>query len=149
MSKTFSNCALGALAASLLGASAGALAHHSYSMFDMKETKTLTGTVKQFDWTNPHTWLWVYVTNDKGSVEQWGIEGMSPNFLGRRGWNRNTLKAGDKITLDIHPLKNGEKGGTFLGVTLPDGKVMKMSGEALRAEAAKAEGDKAPPKAPY
>jgi hypothetical protein len=122
-----------------LGASAAALAHHSFSMFDMQATKTLTGTVKQFEWTNPHTWLWVYVTNASGAQEQWGIEGMSPNFLGRRGWKRDTLKAGDKITLDIHPLRNGEKGGTFLSVTLPDGKVMKMSGEALRAEAAKGE----------
>ena len=122
-----------------LGGSSVALAHHSYSMFDMQTTKTLTGTVKQFEWTNPHTWLWVYVTSDGGAQEQWGIEGMSPNFLGRRGWSRNTLKVGDKITLDIHPLRNGEKGGTFLSVTLPDGKVMKMSGEALRAEAAKGE----------
>jgi hypothetical protein len=111
-----------------------ALAHHSYAMFDMQATKTLTGTVKDFEWTNPHTWLWVYVTNASGAQEQWGIEGMSPNFLGRRGWARNTLKPGDKITLDIHPLRNGERGGSFVSVTLPDGKVMKMSGEALRAE---------------
>ena len=92
------------------------------------------------------------MTNDQGAAEQWGIEGMSPNFLGRRGWSKNTLQPGDKITLDIHPLRNGEKGGTFLSVTLPDGKVMKMSGEALRAEAAKGEaagklGEA--PKAPY
>ncbi|HEV7714828.1 MAG TPA: DUF6152 family protein [Steroidobacteraceae bacterium] len=124
---------------SLLALASAAFAHHSFSMFDMKQTVTLTGTVKQFEWTNPHSWLWVYVPNDKGEMEQWGIEGMSPNFLGRRGWSKNTLRAGDKITLDIHPLRNGEKGGTFLSVTLPDGKVMKMSGEALRADAAKSD----------
>ncbi len=150
MSKTASRLLLGAVAAVLLGVSAGAFAHHSYSMFDMQTTKTLTGTVKEFEWTNPHTWLWVYVTNDKGAQEQWGIEGMSPNFLGRRGWSRNTLKAGDKISLDVHPLRNGEKGGTFLSVTLPDGKVMKMSGEAPRAAAATGEGSKpAEPKQAY
>ena len=119
----------------LLAASVGVSAHHSYSMFDLKETKTLVGTVKQFEWTNPHSWLWVYVPNGAGAIEQWGIEGMSPNYLGRRGWSRNTLKAGDKITLEIHPLKNGERGGTFLSVTLPDGKVMRMTGDQARAAA--------------
>jgi hypothetical protein len=132
-----------AVAGVSLAASQAALAHHSYAMFDMQATKTLTGTVKDFEWTNPHTWLWVYVTNANGAQEQWGIEGMSPNFLGRRGWSRNTLKPGDKITVDIHPLRNGERGGSFLSVTLPSGKVMKMSGEALRAEAA-AQNDKKP-----
>lgn len=146
MSTMISRVAGAVLVAAMAGASAGALAHHSYSMFDMKTTKTLVGTVKQFEWTNPHSWLWVYVPNDKGEMEQWGIEGMSPNFLGRRGWSKNTLRPGDKITLEIHPLRNGEKGGTFLTVTLPDGKVMKMSGEALRADAAKADGAK--PEAP-
>ena len=133
-----------ALAGVSLAASPAALAHHSYAMFDMQATKTITGTVKDFEWTNPHTWLWVYVTNASGAQEQWGIEGMSPNFLGRRGWSRNTLKPGDKITVDIHPLRNGERGGSFLSVTLPDGKVMRMSGEALRAEAAGKAGDPKP-----
>ena len=124
-----------ALAAALLSACAGAaFAHHSFSMFDMQTTKTLNGTVKQFEWTNPHTWLWIMVANDKGEMEQWGIEGMSPNYLGRRGWSKNTLKAGDKIKVDIHPLKNGEHGGTFLNVTLPDGKVLKMFGAEIPPE---------------
>ena len=136
---------LAALAGVSLGFSPAAPAHHSYAMFDMQATKTITGTVKDFEWTNPHTWLWVYVTNANGATEQWGIEGMSPNFLGRRGWTRTTLKPGDKVTVDIHPLRNGERGGSFLSVTLPDGKVMKMSGEALRAEAAaKAGAEKKP-----
>jgi len=146
MSTMISRVAGAALIAAMIAASASAVAHHSYSMFDMKTTRTLVGTVKQFEWTNPHSWLWVYVPNDQGEMEQWGIEGMSPNFLGRRGWSKNTLRPGDKITLEIHPLRNGEKGGTFLTVTLPDGKVMKMSGEALRADAAKA--DDARPDAP-
>ena len=124
-----------------LGLAGTVSAHHSFSMFDMKTTRTIAGTVKQFEWTNPHTWLWIMVPNDKGELEQWGIEGMSPNFLGRRGWSKNTLKPGDKISLDIHPLRNGEKGGTFLNVTLPDGKQLKMFGAQIPGEAS-AEGGK-------
>ena len=131
-----------AAAAVLMVASGAAIpqfasAHHSFSMFDMKATKSISGTVKQFEWTNPHTWLWMYVANDKGELDQWGIEGMSPNFLGRRGWSKNTLKPGDKVTVEIHPLRNGEKGGTFLNVTLPDGKVLRMFGAQIEGETAK------------
>src|ERR1043165_5631614 len=119
------------LVVAVAGMSAAALAHHSFSMFDMKTTKTITGTVKQFEWTNPHTWLWVMVPNEKGELEQWGIEGMSPNFLGRRGWSKSTLKPGDKVTVEIHPLRNGEHGGTFLNVTLPNGKKLMMFGAQI------------------
>lgn len=119
------------LALMLVAVCGSAYAHHSFSMFDMKTTKTITGTVKQFEWTNPHTWLWVMVPNEKGELEQWGIEGMSPNFLGRRGWSKSTLKPGDKVSVEIHPLRNGERGGTFLNVTLPDGKKLMMFGAQI------------------
>lgn len=122
----------------LIAVSGTAFAHHSFSMFDMKVTRTITGTVKQFEWTNPHTWLWIMVPNEKGELEQWGIEGMSPNFLGRRGWSKSTLKPGDKVSVDIHPLRNGEHGGTFLNVTFPDGKKLMMFGAQI--EDAKSEG---------
>ena len=100
--------------------------HHSFDMFDTSKQITLTGTIKEFQWTNPHTWTWVDVPNDKGGSDTWGIEGMSPNFLGRRGWSKHTLNPGDKITLTIYPLKEGKLGGTFLRCTLPDGKQMVM-----------------------
>jgi hypothetical protein len=103
-----------------------ALAHHSFTMFDSSRTVTITGTIKEFQWTNPHTFTWVDVPNDKGVIETWGIEGMSPNYLGRRGWTKNTLKPGDKVSIVIFPLKSGERGGTFLRCTLPDGKEMVM-----------------------
>lgn len=122
------------LVVAVAGMSAAALAHHSFSMFDMKTTTTIAGTVKQFEWTNPHTWLWLMVPNEKGEMEQWGFEGMSPNYLGRRGWSKNTLKAGDKIKVEVHPLKNGEHGGTFLNVTLPDGKLLKSWGAEIPPE---------------
>ena len=106
------------------GASAPALAHHSFAMFDFQASKTVTGTVEQFDWTNPHTFIWLQVpsADGKGATERYGFEGMSPNFLGRRGWSKNTLKPGDKVTVTYHPLKDGSKGGTYQKVMLSDGK---------------------------
>jgi hypothetical protein len=101
-----------------------ALAHHSYSAFDMVGTKTVTGKVTKFDWSNPHSWIWIDVKNEQGVVETWGIEGMSPNFLARRGWNRTTLKPGDVITMTFHPVRGGDKGGSFVSA-------MRSTGEAL------------------
>src|SRR5215471_1114980 len=105
-------------------ATAPALAHHSFAMFDFQASKTVTGTVEQFDWTNPHTFIWLQVpTAGNSSVtERYGFEGMSPNFLGRRGWSKTTLKPGDKVTVTYHPLKDGSKGGTYQKVQLQDGK---------------------------
>ena len=120
----------GKLAAATLLLAAVALAHHSFTMFDFTKEVTLTGTIKEFQWTNPHTFTWIDVKNDKGEVETWGIEGMSPNYLGRRGWSKHTLKPGDKVSIVIHPLKEGEKGGTFLRCTLADGKEMVMFGNS-------------------
>jgi len=106
------------------GAAAPALAHHSFAMFDFQASKTVTGTVEQFDWTNPHTFIWLQVPTAAGNgvTERYGFEGMSPNFLGRRGWTKSTLKPGDKVTVTYHPLKDGSKGGTYQKVMLPDGK---------------------------
>jgi hypothetical protein len=105
-----------------------AWAHHSFSVFDMQTEITLEGEVVEFEWTNPHTWVWVNVTNEDGTVTKWGFEGMSPNYLGRRGWTRDTLKPGDRITVMANPLKSGEPGGTFLRCTLEDGTVKVMFG---------------------
>ena len=111
-----------------LAAAAPALAHHSFAMFDMTQEKTVSGTVTDFQWTNPHSWIWLEVPTAGGASEQWGVEGMSPNFLERRGWPQNTLKVGDKVTVVVHPVKNGGKGGSFVRVTLPDGTVRNMLG---------------------
>jgi hypothetical protein len=89
---------------------------------------TIEGEVVEFQWTNPHTWTWLDVTNEDGSVTRWGLEGMSPNFLGRRGWTRHTLAPGDTVTIVIAPLKSGEPGGTFLRATLEDGTEKVMFG---------------------
>ena len=95
-------------------------AHHSFAAFDMSKEQTITGVVSRFDWTNPHTFIWVDVTNDKGAVENWGIEGMSPNFLGRRGWSKTSVKPGDKITVSVRPLKEGKTGGMFIRAQIGD-----------------------------
>ena len=105
------------------GAAVPALAHHSFAMFEFQASKTVTGTVEQFDWTNPHTFIWLEVpTGANGATERYGFEGMSPNYLGRRGWSKSTLKPGDKVTVTYHPLKDGSKGGTYQKVMLSDGK---------------------------
>jgi hypothetical protein len=105
-----------------------AAAHHSFAAFDVTSQKTVTGTVKQVDWTNPHIWLWIDVPNDKGGADTYGFEGMSPNFLARRGWTRTTLKTGDKITINFRPMKDGSKGGMFMTGQMATGKTLSMQG---------------------
>ncbi len=115
-------------AAAALGAGP-AWAHHSFAMFDMNQENTLSSTVKDFQLTNPHSWVWLTVADGAGGTDQWGLEGMSPNYLERRGWSKRTISPGDKVTVVIHPVRNGEHGGELLRMTLPDGKEMVMFGE--------------------
>jgi hypothetical protein len=116
---------IGAAAAAALVAIPSS-AHHSTAMFDWGKSVDLKGaTVVRWDWTNPHTFLYVTVPN-AGKSDTWAFEGMSPNHLGRIGWSKRTLKAGDKIDLTYYPLKDGRKGGFNVTVTFADGKVMKQ-----------------------
>lgn len=98
-----------------------ALAHHSFEMFDVQKTVDLTGTVKQWQWTNPHAWIQLNVEHD-GTVTEWSLEGVSVNQLERQGWKRNMLSVGDTVTVTIHPLRNGKSGGQWLKVIGADGK---------------------------
>ena len=88
---------LGAVVIALAVAGVSLSAHHSFAVFDMTSEKTITGTVSKFEWTNPHTFIFVDVPNDKGVIETWAIEGMSPNYLGRRGWSKTSVKPGDLV----------------------------------------------------
>ena len=99
------------------------LAHHSYSMFDMNKTVALEATVVKFKWQNPHAFIEIDAAA-RGGPERWAIEMTSPNNLAQEGWKRTSLKPGDKITLWIHPLRSGAKGGAYAGVRLPDGKTL-------------------------
>jgi hypothetical protein len=110
-------------AVAALTVSGAAVAHHSTAMFDFQKTIELTGTVKDFQWTNPHTWTNVTLEGSK-ATGVYGLEGMSPNYLSRNGWTKRTLKPGDKITFEVHPLKDGRKGGFMVSAKLADGTVL-------------------------
>ena len=97
-----------------------ALAHHSFAMFDANATTNLEGTVKEFQWTNPHAWIMLNVSKD-GAEQQWAIEMGGPAGLARQGWRPKTLTPGMPIKVTIHPLRDGTSGGQFISATLPDG----------------------------
>jgi hypothetical protein len=119
-------------AALIVLAGGAASAHHSFAAFDTTAEKTITGTVKQFDWTNPHTWIWVNVSNGQGAAaDTFGFEGMSPNYLARRGWTKSTVKPGDTITITYRPMRDGSNGGMFMSGKLSSGKVLSMTGLAI------------------
>lgn len=100
-----------------------AFAHHSFAMFDAEKTLTLKGTVKVFNWTNPHTFLVMMVPTAEGP-QQWSIEMGPPVLLAKQGWVPKSIKPGDKISATVHPLRDGTNGGRYLTVALPDGKIM-------------------------
>jgi hypothetical protein len=102
-----------------------AFAHHSHAMFDSTKQVTLVGTVKEFDWTNPHCWIQVLAADPdhpQAAPVEWGVEMDSPLALFRRGWKPETLKAGDKITVVVNPLRDGRPSGQLVSATGPDGK---------------------------
>jgi hypothetical protein len=108
----------------VFGMGGSALAHHSAAGIDRTKSVTVTGTVKEFRWTNPHSWIDVDVTDDKGVTQTWSVEMTSPAFLLRAGWKASTVKAGDKVSITLRPFRNGDPGGLFMSVALPDGRVL-------------------------
>lgn len=108
----------------MLAVATSAAAHHSFAMFDMKKDVTMTGTVTDFAWTNPHSWMHLDVVDPKGGTVNWAIEMTSPNNLVLTGWRRSSLKPGDKVTVTYHPLLNGKPGGSLIKVVLADGRVL-------------------------
>jgi hypothetical protein len=99
-----------------------AFAHHSPIVFDRTKQVTLTGTVTEFRWGNPHSWIHIDVADAAGKVANWGIEMDPASHLARAGWRASTLKPGDKVSVVVYPLRNDEKGGQYRSITLPDGK---------------------------
>ena len=111
----------GLLALLLLGASSRGLAHHSMAMFDMEKVVTLSGTVTEFQWTNPHCFIQLSVP--KGSaVEEWSVEMAAPLQLFARGWKKSMVRPGDRISVVIHPMRDGSKGGVIVSAASVDGK---------------------------
>jgi hypothetical protein len=120
---------LSSLACLALGAfSTPAWVHHSGAMFDPNKEATITGAIKEFNWTNPHSSFKVDVANTAGQVETWAIEMNSPQNLIRQGWKRTTLKVGDKVTVVVRPLRDGKPGGSYMSITLANGTVLSGQG---------------------
>jgi len=101
------------LPVALLAASAHA--HHSFAMFDFEKVVTIDGTVKEFQWTNPHVVLWVTVAGKPGEEPAvWSLEMTSPGNLTRGGWDRKVVSAGDHVSVDLNPLRDGRHGGALI-----------------------------------
>jgi hypothetical protein len=113
-----------AIVATLQLAETPAFSHHSNVAFAVETVLTATGTVKEWQWSNPHTWLIMDVEDGKGGKVQWAMEGRAPGVLLRAGWSRSVLKAGDKVTVHYSPSKDGSKVGMIARVTMADGKVL-------------------------
>jgi hypothetical protein len=105
-----------------------ALAHHSYAMFDRSRTESVAGTVVGVELVSPHGWLRILVADPKGAANEWSMEMGAPGQMRRAGWDDATLKPGDKVTVQIHPLHDGSYGGQLVSVTLANGKVLAEGG---------------------
>jgi hypothetical protein len=116
-----------ALAALVLAGARPAGAHHSFAMFDTANPVTISGVVTEFEWTNPHSYIEVDVS-EGGALKHWTIELGSTSILQRGGWKFTTIRKGDKITAVLGPLRSGETGGLLVRVTLPDGRVLGNGG---------------------
>jgi catechol 2,3-dioxygenase-like lactoylglutathione lyase family enzyme len=101
-----------------------AQAHHSPAIFDQSREIQISGTVTEFVWANPHSWIHLDVATGDGSLERWSVEMNPPTYLVRGGWRSNTIKPGDRVTVVVHPLRNDEPAGQYVSITLPDGRVL-------------------------
>jgi hypothetical protein len=119
---TFKALGLGCVAVAMYAVPA--FAHHSFAMFDAQKSMTLEGTIKEFQWTNPHSWIVFMVKTPAGTEEQWAIELGSPGGLARQGWLPKTLTPGMPVTATFHPLRDGSNGGQFMAIRLPNGCLM-------------------------
>jgi hypothetical protein len=114
--------ALAIFAASLFALPA--LAHHSFAMFDQSKVITLTGTVKQLEFINPHAWLHLVIAGPNGNDTTWSFEGGSPAQLTALGWKPDNFHVGDKVAIGFRPMKDGSRGGQLMSVKLPNGQTV-------------------------
>jgi uncharacterized protein DUF6152 len=98
-----------------------ASAHHSFAMFNRDQLTSITGVVKDYEWSNPHVWIHLMVTDDKGVAREWGFEMQSIAQDSRAGWRPDSVKPGDKVTIEFHPLKDGSRGGQLTSAVLANG----------------------------
>jgi hypothetical protein len=102
-----------AVGASFMAAGGAAWAHHSFAMFDQEHPMELAGTVQEFKFTSPHTFVLLEVKGSDGSSTVWNLEGASPSALVREGWSSKTLKPGDELKMTVDPLRSGAPGGSW------------------------------------
>ena len=103
-----------------------AQAHHSFAMFDQEKTITVSGTLKEFEFTNPHCWLHVTAVDPAtGRTVDWAFEMGATGQIAAQGWKADSVKPGDKITIEAHPMKDGSRGGQYQSAKLADGRTFK------------------------
>jgi len=110
------------LAGVVLSLSAPAFAHHSFAMFERNKSITVTGVVKDYEWGNPHVWIRLMVMDGSGTPREWGFEMQSIAQDTRAGWRPDSVKPGDKVSIEFHPLKDGTRGGQLTSAVLANGK---------------------------
>lgn len=108
----------------IVGAAHAAFGHHSYAAYDLAKPMSVAGTVAKLEWSNPHIFLWLYVPGKKaGDYDLWSFESGSLTMLKRNGWTPQTLQAGEKVTVEYFPLKDGKQGGYFFKAVHADGRI--------------------------
>ena len=101
---------------------APAQAHHSFAMFDRTKATTMTGVVKEYEWTNPHVWIHILAADGQGgTAREWSFEMQSVQQDYAAGWRPDSVKPGDKVSIEFHPLKDGSRGGQLMSATLANG----------------------------
>ena len=127
-----------AIALGALMTGSAALAHHSAAMFDTSKCLTVTGAIRNFQWMNPHSWVWITTPTSSGASDIWGFEIPAPSQLVALDshWSHNSLLKGDKVTISYSPLKDGRHGGLANAITLPSGKMMHGAPNAVQCETA-------------
>jgi hypothetical protein len=111
-----------------------AQAHHSFAMFDQEKTISISGTVKEFEWSNPHAWIHLTATDEAtGRPVDWAFEMGSVGQIAAQGWKSDSIKPGDKITVNGHPLRDGSRGGQYRSVKFADGSTINQRPDANAA----------------
>ena len=116
------------IAVMILLSAAPAISHHSNSAYQVDKVITVSGVVKEWKWTNPHTWLHLTVDDPKDGKVEWDCEGRAPGVLGCAGWDRTVLKPGEKVTVHMSPAKDGSRVGIIARVTKEDGTILGNGG---------------------
>lgn len=116
------------VSAIVITATGSLAAHHSTAMYDHTARKTLAGTVVEFGWVNPHSYIQVDVPNESGGTDRWAVAMGTPSSLVKAGWKSTVLKPGDRVTVVINPLRNGDHGGWIVSITLADGRTLGARG---------------------